>query len=146
MLIKIQRCGPVEVPLPRYHTKGSAGVDLHLATLEPVTLPSGGRKVVPTGIRVAIPAGFEGQVRPRSGRSAREGLSVINSPGTIDSDYRGEIQVCLINLDPDSPITLRPLDRVAQFVVCPVAVVEWLEVRELDETERGVGGYGSTGV
>lgn len=147
MLIQIQRCGPVEVPLPRYQTQGAAGVDLHLATLESVILGAGGcRQLVPTGIRVSIPQGFEGQVRPRSGLSAREGLSVINSPGTIDSDYRGEILVCLINLDPATPIVLKPLDRIAQLVVCPIAVVEWLEVEELGITERGIAGHGSTGV
>lgn len=146
MRITIQRCGPVEVPLPRYQTSGSAGVDLYLATFENVVLAmAGGRLRVPTGIQVAIPPGYEGQVRPRSGLADRVGLSIVNSPGTVDSDYRGEIQVCLINLDPSHPLTLKPLDRIAQLVICPVQRVEWVE-GVLDETERGDGGFGSTGV
>ena len=146
MQVVIQRCGPVVVPLPEYQTPGAAGVDLHLATQENVVLAmGGGRCRVPTGLRVAIPPGYEGQVRARSGLADRLGLGVINSPGTIDSDYRGEIQVTLINLDPAHPIVLSPLDRIAQLVVCPVVRVEWLE-GELDETLRGAGGYGSTGV
>src|SRR5688572_13171491 len=101
MQVRIQRCGPVEVPLPKYQTPGAAGVDLHLATLERVILTKGGGRLrVPTGLRLAIPAGYEGQIRPRSGLSDKYGLGVINSPGTIDSDYRGEIQITLINLDP----------------------------------------------
>lgn len=145
MQVRIQRCGPVEVPLPKYQTPGSAGVDLHLATLEKVVLVKcGWRLRVPTGLRVAIPEGYEGQVRPRSGLSDRLGLGIVNSPGTIDSDYRGEIQITLINLDPTLDITLQPLDRIAQLVICPVLRVEWLEA-ELDETARGVGGFGSTG-
>lgn len=146
MQIKIQRCGPVEVPLPKYQSPGAAGVDLHLATLETVVLAmGGGRQRVPTGIRVAIPEGYEGQVRSRSGLADTYGLAVLNSPGTIDSDYRGEIQVILVNLDPSRPISLAPLDRIAQLVVSPVVRAEWLE-GDLDETTRGGSGFGSTGV
>jgi dUTP pyrophosphatase len=145
MQVRIQRCGPVEVPLPKYQTPGSAGVDLHLATTERVVLVKGGWRLrVPTGLRIAIPEGYEGQVRPRSGLASKHGLGIVNSPGTIDSDYRGEIQITLINLDPSLDIILEPLTRIAQLVICPVMRVEWLE-GELDETERGVGGYGSTG-
>ena len=144
--MRIQRCGPVEVPLPTYRTKGSSGLDLHLASDENVVLAmGGGRAVVHTGIKVAIPEGFEGQVRPRSGLAATQGLTVLNSPGTIDADYRGEIQVCLVNTDPSHPIVLRPLERIAQLVICPVVQVSLEEVEQLDATERGERGYGSTG-
>jgi dUTP pyrophosphatase len=146
MQVRIQRCGPIEVPLPKYQTPGSAGVDLHLATLETITLPMGGGRLrVPTGIRVAIPPEYEGQVRPRSGLADQYGLSIVNTPGTIDSDYRGEILVTLINTDPSHPIILRPLDRIAQLVICPVLRVEWV-VANLGQTERGASGYGSTGI
>lgn len=145
MHVRIQRCGPIEVPLPKYQTPGASGVDLHLASAQEVVIRPGHRQRVPTGLRMAIPQGFEGQVRPRSGLSDRIGLGIINSPGTIDSDYRGEIQLTVINLDPTCPITLKPLDRIAQLVICPVAAVEWLE-EDLDETLRGEGGYGSTGL
>lgn len=107
-------------------------------------LAPGQRRRVPTGLRIAIPSGYEGQIRPRSGLSDRLGLGVINSPGTIDSDYRGEIQLTVINLDPAEPITLMPLDRIAQLVICPVLTVEWIE-GALDDTARGEGGFGSTG-
>ena len=145
MHVNIQRCGPVEVPLPRYQTPGASGVDLHLAIPNDIVIQPGHRRRVPTGLRIAIPTGYEGQVRPRSGLSDRHGLGIINSPGTIDSDYRGEIQLTVINLDPAEPVTLRPLDRIAQLVICPVLTVQWVEVA-LDETSRGEGGFGSTGL
>jgi dUTP pyrophosphatase len=129
--------------LPRYQTEGSAGMDL--VSTEPVELAPGERKLVGTGIQVAIPAGFEGQVRPRSGLAVRHGISMVNTPGTIDSDYRGEIKVLLINLG-DSVVKLGQGERVAQLVICPVMRADWLVVKSLDDTERGGGGFGSTGV
>ena len=129
--------------LPRYQTEGSAGMDL--VSTEPVELAPGERKLVGTGIQVAIPAGFEGQVRPRSGLAVRHGISMVNTPGTIDSDYRGEIKVLLINLG-DSVVKLGQGERVAQLVICPLMRADWLVVKSLDDTERGGGGFGSTGV
>lgn len=129
--------------LPQYQTEGSAGMDL--VSTEPVELAPGERKLVGTGIRVAIPVGFEGQVRPRSGLAVRHGISMVNTPGTIDSDYRGEIKVLLINLG-DLVVKLAQGERIAQLVICPVMRAEWLVVEYLDDTERGGGGFGSTGV
>ena len=143
--IQVARVGPVVVPLPRYQTDGASGLDLHAALAEPLTIMPLGRAEVPTGLSVAIPRSFEGQVRPRSGLAARTGLTVLNAPGTIDSDYRGEVQVLLVNLS-DTPVTLSPLERIAQLVIAPVARAELvLQVTELDPTERGAGGLGSTG-
>jgi dUTP pyrophosphatase len=132
-----------DASLPRYQTEGSAGMDL--VSTEPVELAPGERKLVGTGIHVAIPAGFEGQMRPRSGLAVRHGISMVNTPGTIDSDYRGEIKVLLINLG-DSVVKLGQGERVAQLVICPVMRADWLVVESLDDTERGGGGFGSTGV
>jgi dUTP pyrophosphatase len=142
--IQVARVGAVAVPLPRYQTEGSAGMDLHAALAEPLTVLPLGRASVPTGLIVAIPTSFEGQVRPRSGLAARTGLTVLNAPGTIDSDYRGEVQVLLVNLS-DAPVTIAPLERVAQLVIAPVARAELVVVGSLDATARGAGGLGSTG-
>jgi dUTP pyrophosphatase len=142
--IDVQRTGPVEVPLPRYQTTGAAGMDLHAALEAPVTLAPGARLLVPTGLKMALPEGFEGQVRPRSGLAARAGVTVLNAPGTIDADYRGEVQVLLVNLGAQE-VTLAPLERVAQLVVARVERAE-IALREgLGDTSRGAGGYGSTG-
>jgi dUTP pyrophosphatase len=142
-VVRLRRGGD-PLPLPRYMTPGAAGMDL-LADLESeVVLAAGERRTVPTGIGVAIPPGFEGQVRPRSGLAAREGLTVLNAPGTIDSDYRGEVQVLLVNLGA-APVHVRRGDRIAQLVVSPVASVVWHEVAQLPESARGDGGFGSTG-
>jgi dUTP pyrophosphatase len=119
-------------------------MDLHAALAAPLTIAPHGRAKVPTGLAFAIPARFEGQVRPRSGLAARTGLTVLNSPGTIDSDYRGEVHVLLVNLG-DAPVMILPLERVAQLVIAPVAHAEFVLEGELDETDRGDGGYGSTG-
>jgi dUTP pyrophosphatase len=137
-----------DLPLPAYATEGAAGVDL-LAALppqQPLTLAPGERGLVPAGIRLALPRGFEAQVRPRSGLALRHGVTVLNSPGTIDADYRGEIAVILINLG-NVPFAVTRGTRVAQLVVAPVARVGWAEM-SLDErlTQRGAGGFGSTGV
>ncbi len=136
--------GPVQVPLPRYQTSGAAGMDLHAALEHPVVLQPGERRKVPTGLAFAIPAKYEGQVRPRSGLAAKHGVTVLNTPGTIDSDYRGEVQVVLVNLGTE-PVRIEPLERIAQLVVAPVARAELALVERLEETARGEGGYGSTG-
>ncbi len=141
--ISIQRSGRArEFPLPAYATQGSAGVDLRAS--EPCVIPPGGRALVPTGLRIALPEGYEAQVRPRSGLALKHGVTLLNSPGTIDSDYRGEIGVILINLGQE-PFSIQPGDRIAQMVFAPVTRGVWDEVETLDETERGAGGFGSTG-
>ncbi len=142
--LRVQRVGAVEVPVPSYQTPGSAGLDLSAALTEAVVLSPGERRLVPTGIAVAIPVGFEGQVRPRSGWALKAGIGIVNSPGTIDSDYRGEIGVVLINWGAQ-PFTVEPLARIAQLVIAPVTQVRVSLAEQLDATERGAGGYGSTG-
>ena len=142
--IAVVRVGTVEVPLPRYQTAGAAGMDLHAALEAPLTVPSLGRVKVPTGLAFAIPLQFEAQIRPRSGLAARTGLTVLNSPGTIDSDYRGEVLVLLVNLSPE-PAVIEPLERIAQMVFAPIARGELVAVQHLPVTHRGGGGYGSTG-
>jgi dUTP pyrophosphatase len=134
------------LPLPSYATAGAAGLDLHAAlpANKPLELSPGARAAVPTGLVLAIPPGHEGQVRARSGSALRDGLAVLNAPGTVDSDYRGEVKVLLVNLG-EKPITLRRGDRIAQLVVCPVTRVAVAAVESLDETARGTGGFGSTG-
>ncbi len=131
--------------LPRYATKGSAGLDLTCAIAEPLTLPAGKRTRIPTGIVLEIPPGYEGQVRPRSGLAAKAGITLTNCVGTIDSDYRGEVMVLVVNLG-EEPYTFEPGERIAQLVVMPVPRVEVVEVDELTEAEeRGANGFGSTG-
>ncbi len=132
--------------LPAYETAGSAGMDVRAAVpdREPVILAPGQRAMVPTGLSVAIPEGYEIQVRPRSGLAAKHGLTCLNTPGTIDSDYRGEIKVILINLGAE-PFTIQRGERIAQLVLAPVTRLAWAEVVKLDETARGAGGFGSTG-
>jgi dUTP pyrophosphatase len=137
--------GCEDLELPEYATSGSAGVDLRAAVSEPLVLAPGARAMVPTGLRIALPAGYEAQVRPRSGLAARHGIGMVNSPGTIDSDYRGEIRVLLINWG-DEPFTIRRGDRIAQLIVAPYTRVTWDECPELPESERGAGGFGHTGV
>ena len=132
------------LPLPRYASAAAAGLDLVAALAEPMTLVPGECVAVPTGIALALPAGYEGQVRPRSGLALRHGVTVLNSPGTIDADYRGEIRVILANLGRE-PVTIAPGERVAQLVVAPVVRVAWEPVGELPATARGSGGFGSTG-
>ncbi len=132
------------LPLPAPASSGSAGLDLVAAVAGPVTLAPGARLEVPTGLALELPPGWEGQVRPRSGLAARHGVTLVNSPGTIDSDYRGEVRVLLVNLGSESVVFERG-DRVAQLVVAPVAQVELVEAERLGETERGGGGFGSSG-
>ncbi|HWI29197.1 MAG TPA: dUTP diphosphatase [Stellaceae bacterium] len=130
--------------LPAYATPGSAGVDLAAALEAPLELRPGARAAVPTGIALALPEGYEAQVRPRSGLALRHGLSVLNSPGTIDADYRGEVRVILINLG-EEPVTIARGERIAQLVVAPVSRVSFERVATLPESRRGAGGFGSTG-
>jgi dUTP diphosphatase len=131
------------VPMPGYAHPGDAGADL--VTTTDVVLAPGERIVVGTGIAIALPPGYAGFVHPRSGLAARAGLSVVNTPGTIDSGYRGEIRVCLINHDPTEPLKLTRGDRIAQLIVQRVETAQFVEVGELDDSVRGIGGYGSTG-
>ncbi len=142
--VPVAKVGPIDVPLPRYQSAHAAGMDLQAAIAEPVTLRSLERAIIPTGLALAIPLGWEGQVRPRSGLAAKRGVTVINAPGTVDSDYRGEIKVALVNLSADT-VTIEPLERIAQIVFSPHGTATLELVTELDETERGAGGYGSTG-
>lgn len=134
-----------DLPLPAYATRGSAGMDLHAAVGEQIVLAPGERRLIPTGIRIALPDGYEAQIRPRSGLAIRHGISMVNSPGTVDSDYRGVVQVLLINLGQE-PFPIRRGDRIAQLVVAPVVRVRWIETAELPATERGDGGFGHSGV
>lgn len=137
------RRGPRPLALPRYMTPGAAGMDLEADLDAEVVLAPGERRLVPTGLAIALPPGFEGQVRPRSGLATRAGVTLLNAPGTIDSDYRGEVEVLLVNLGGE-PVRIRHGDRIAQLVVAPVATVAWNEVAELPATARGAGGFGST--
>ena len=135
-----------DLPLPSYQTAHAAGLDLLAAVpaMDPVILAPGERSLVPTGIAIALPEGYEAQVRPRSGLAVRHGLTILNSPGTIDADFRGEIQVLLTNLG-NAPVTITRGMRIAQLVVAPVVRAQILEVASLDKTRRGSGGFGSTG-
>lgn len=130
--------------LPEYATPGSAGMDLKANTTEPIVLKPLERQMIPTGIHIQLPEGYEAQIRPRSGLAAKYGISIVNAPGTVDADYTGEIKVILINLSNEN-FVINPGERIAQMVVAHYERVEWDEVATLDETERGEGGFGSTG-
>lgn len=130
--------------LPTYATKASAGADLKAALDTPVVLEPLARKIIPTGLKIALPEGYEAQVRPRSGLAAKHGITVLNSPGTIDADYRGEVGVILVNLS-NTSFTIQPGERIAQLVVAKFEQIDWLPTAELSSTERGEGGFGSTG-
>ncbi len=145
MKVGVRRLGHAEgLPLPEVATTGSAGADLRAAVADPITLGPGDRALVPTGLQLEIPEGWEGQVRPRSGLALRHGVTVLNSPGTIDSDYRGEIGVILVNHGRE-PFVIRRGERIAQLVFARVERVEWLEVANLSHSARGEGGFGSSG-
>ncbi|HST75801.1 MAG TPA: dUTP diphosphatase [Acetobacteraceae bacterium] len=145
MKIRIRRLRHGEgLPLPAYATAGAAGMDLLAAVAAPVTIPPGGRALIPTGLALALPPGHELQVRPRSGLALRHGIVLPNSPGTIDEDYRGELQVIVLNAG-ETPFTVERGMRIAQAVLAPVLRAEWEEVADLDGTARGTGGFGSTG-
>lgn len=130
--------------VPQYASLHAAGADLKAALNDPLTLAPGATALVPTGLQIAIPVGYEGQVRPRSGLALKHGLTILNAPGTIDSDYRGEVKVLLINLGSE-PVTIHPGDRIAQIVFTPVVQAEFIPVQELSPSGRGTGGFGSTG-
>ncbi len=136
--------GSEDLGLPAYATERAAGLDLKAALTEPLVLKPGERGIVPTGLKMAIPAGFEGCVRPRSGLAMKQGLTLTNSPGTVDSDYRGEVKVLVINLGQEL-VTLKRGDRIAQMLISPVAQAEVVKVQSVDDTERGSGGFGHTG-
>ena len=142
--MKVKIVNKSEFDTPFYATEKSAGMDLKANITEPVVLRPLERAMIPTGIFIALPDGTEAQIRPRSGLAAKHGISVLNSPGTIDADYRGEIKVILVNLSNDA-FTVNPGERIAQMVVAQYVKVDWEEVDALDETERGTGGFGSTG-
>ena len=147
LAIAIQRLEHAEgLPLPAYETPGAAGMDLRAATAEhdPVVIRPGARALVPTGLCIAVPPGYEAQVRPRSGLALRAGITCLNTPGTVDSDYRGEVKVILINLGDENAV-IRRGDRIAQLVICPVVQANWTEQASLEDTTRGKGGFGSTG-
>ena len=141
--VKRVRVGRDPLPLPTYQTDAAAGMDLLADVPEPLSLRPGARALVPTGLAVEIPPGYEGQVRPRSGLALRHGVTLVNSPGTIDADYRGEIQVLLINLGTED-VSVSRGDRIAQLVIAPVARATWREVDELAASQRGTGGFGHT--
>ncbi len=143
-ILRLEHAG--DLPLPAYETAGAAGMDLRAAVAEqePLVLRPGSRALDPTGFCIAVPDGFEAQVRPRSGLAIRAGVTCLNTPGTVDSDYRGEVKVILANLG-EEDFVIRRGDRIAQLVVCPVVRAAWRETRELGQTPRGAGGFGSTG-
>lgn len=136
-----------DLPLPSYETAGAAGLDMRAAVPvdAPVVLAPMQRALIPSGLRIALPPGFEAQIRPRSGLAARHGVTVINAPGTVDADYRGELMVALINLGTEDFTVTRGM-RIAQIIIAPVSHVIWRETRDLDGTKRGSDGYGSTGI
>jgi dUTP pyrophosphatase len=147
LTIKVRRLPHnADLPLPAYETEQSAGMDLRAAVAEdtPVTLAPGARGLIPTGLSMALPPGYEAQVRPRSGLALKHGITCLNSPGTVDADYRGELAVILINLGQE-PFVIKRGERIAQMVIAPVTQGVWTEVDTLDETARGAGGFGSTG-
>jgi len=143
--MKIKIVNKSKNPNPAYETALSAGMDLRANLNEDILLRPGERKLIPTGIYIALPDGYEAQVRPRSGLAIKHGITVLNSPGTIDADYRGEVKVILVNLS-DGDFIIKNGDRIAQMVINKVEHVEWENVAELDETERGAGGFGHTGI
>ncbi|AMV72088.1 dUTP diphosphatase [Desulfuromonas carbonis] len=143
LTVSVKKLHPQAI-LPRYMTAGAAGLDLCAALDQALHLAPGERRLVPTGIALAIPAGFEGQVRPRSGLALRQGLTMLNSPGTIDSDFRGEIGLIVINHGQEEAV-INPGDRVGQLVIAPIVRAQLVEVEQLDDTCRGIGGFGHTG-
>ena len=144
--IKIKRLEESDdMPLPSYGSEGSSGMDIRASLKEPVVLKPGEIRLIPTGLTVSIPGGYEGQIRPRSGLALKYGIGIVNSPGTIDSDYRGEICIIVINWG-EQPFTIRRGDRIAQMVMVKVFRADIIEVDELDNTQRGVGGFGHSGI
>lgn len=142
--VKVRRLRQSANPLPAYQTAGAAGLDLLADCEEPIVMPPGGRALVPTGLVIEVPAGFEAQVRPRSGLALEHGVTLLNTPGTIDSDYRGEVKVLMVNLGGEE-FVVRNGERIAQLVFAPVARISWEEVDASSATARGPGGFGHTG-
>jgi dUTP pyrophosphatase len=134
-----------DLPLPSYETAGSAGMDIRAAVETPVEIDPGGRALIPTGFKMALPMGYEAQIRPRSGLALKNGVTLPNTPGTIDCDYRGEVGIILMNLG-DTPFVISRGDRIAQMVIAPVTIARWVETSSLSDTVRGAGGFGSTGI
>ena len=143
-MVKVKVIKETGVQLPKYESKGAAGLDVRANIVEPITLKSLERKLIPTGLKVSIPEGYEIQVRPRSGIALKHGITMLNTPGTIDSDYRGDIGLIVANLS-NEEYTIQPQERLGQLVLNKVEQIEWEEVETLDTTERGAGGFGSTG-
>lgn len=143
--IKVKIINRSGYDLPAYETPSAAGMDIHAAIDAPVTLAPLQRTLVPTGLHIQLPQGYECQIRPRSGLALRSGISLVNTPGTVDADYRGEIGVIVINLS-DTPFTINPGERIAQMIIAPYSHVEWEPVERIDETKRGEGAFGHTGV
>lgn len=143
-MLKVKVVNKSKHPLPQYATEGAAGMDLRANIDEPIVLKPLERKLIPTGLYISLPVGYEAQVRPRSGLALKHGISVINTPGTVDADYRGQVGVILINLS-NEDFVVEDGERIAQMVIAKHERAEWLPVEELDETERGAGGYGHTG-
>lgn len=143
--VRVKRLPHFKGHMPRYESTGASGMDVRAQLESPVVLEPGMRALIPTGLCFEIPAGFEIQVRPRSGWAARSGISLVNTPGTIDADYRGEVKVIIINLGQQT-VQIQDQDRIAQLVLCPILQADLVEVTELGETVRGAGGFGSTGV
>lgn len=143
VIVKIVREND-KIELPKYETSGAAGMDVRANITEPIVLGSLERTLVPTGLKIAIPEGYEVQVRPRSGLALKHGITLLNTPGTIDSDYRGELKMIIANMSKDS-YTINPEERIGQLVLNKVEQIEWEVVETLDETERGAGGFGHTG-
>lgn len=144
MSVKVSIINRSHHALPSYSTPLSAGMDIRANLEEPITLQPGERRLIPTGLFIALPEGYEAQIRPRSGLAIKHGITVLNSPGTIDADYRGEIKVILVNLS-NTPFTIEAGERIAQMIVARYEQIEWQAVEELGSTERGAGGFGSTG-
>ena len=134
-----------DLPLPSYESEYAAGMDIRAALEDPITLQPGARKLIPSGLKMAMPQGYEAQIRPRSGLAYRNGVTMLNTPGTIDADYRGELKMLAVNLG-DESFTIKHGDRIAQMVIAPVIQAKINEVKQLSETERGDGGFGSTGM
>jgi len=143
-VLRVRKKDPL-VRLPQYETSGAAGMDIRAFIDRDITIAPMGRVKIPTGLFMAIPSGYEAQVRPRSGLAARSGVTIVNAPGTIDSDYRGEVEVLIINFG-NEPFTVKNGDRIAQMVISPVIQLRVFETETLSETERGTGGFGSTGI
>ena len=145
MKVLIKKVHSFDLPLPKYMTDGASGVDLYAACEGDIGIPAGGRALVPTGLAISMPQGYEAQIRPRSGLALRHGITLLNTPGTIDSDYRGEIQIIVINLG-DKEYILHSGERIAQMVFAKVVKAELVEIDDLDDTARGEGGFGHTGL